>query len=63
MDDNGTYLGNIYGRYKEYLRKIKKNMYDRKYSETQAPPSSAPQWGGRPIGSVFPRYVSDHFIS
>ena len=25
----------------------------RKLTETQAPPSAVPQWGGRPSGSVF----------
>ena len=55
MDDNGTYLGNIYGIYKECITNISIDIYDIKYriiTHTQAPPSAAPQWGGRPIGSV-----------
>ena len=28
MDDNGTYLGNIYGIYKECITNISINIYD-----------------------------------
>ena len=61
MDDNGTYLGNIYGIYKECITNISIDIYDIKYeiiTHTQAPPSAAPQWGGRRRVCV-----SDYFIS
>ena len=48
----------------EHIRNIEGTsikIYDLKESETQAPPSAAPQWGGRPIGSVF--CVSDYLTS
>ena len=64
MDDNGTYLGNIYGIYKACIANISIDIYDIKYkiiTHTQAPPPSAaaPQWGGRPIGCLC---VCDYFI-
>ena len=62
MDDNGTYLGNIYGIYKECITNISIDIYDIKQSDTQAPPPSvaAPQWGAAaPLGVC----VSDYFIS
>ena len=31
MDDNGTYLGNIYGIYKECITNISIDIYDIKY--------------------------------
>ena len=42
--------------YKECIRNIHKYLWYkmiRKLTETQAPPSAAPLWGGRPIGSMF----------
>ena len=45
---HGTYLGNIYGIYKECITNISIDIYDMKYkiiTHTQAPPSAAPQWG------------------
>ena len=65
MDDNGTYLGNIYGIYKACIANISIDIYDIKYkiiTHTQAPPPSAaaPQWGAAaPLGVC----VSDYFIS
>ena len=44
MDDNGTYLGNIYGMYKACIANISIDIYDIKYkiiTYTQT------QWGGR----------------
>ena len=44
MDDNGTYLGNIYGIYKACIANISIDIYDIKYkiiTHTQT------QWGGR----------------
>ena len=56
MDDNGTYLENIYGTYKECITNISINIYDIKY---KAPPyiylshtHTGAAFGGRPIGSV-----------
>ena len=39
MDDNGTYLGNIYiyGIYKECIANISIDIYDIKSSDTQTP--------------------------
>ena len=64
---HGTYLGNIYGIYKEYIRNIHKYLWHkmiRKLTETQAPPSAAPQWGGRLRRPPHPHWVcvSDYFI-
>ena len=56
MDDNGTYLGNIYGIYKACIANISIDIYDIKYkiiTHTQAPPSAAPHWV----------CVSDDFLS
>ena len=47
MDDNGTYLGNIYGIYKECITNISIDIYDIK--------SAAAEGGGA--------CVSDYFIS
>ena len=55
MDDNGTYLGNIYGIYKECITNISIDIYDIKQSDTQAPPPSA----AAPLGVC----VSDYFRS
>ena len=63
MDDNGTYLGNIYGIYEECITNISIDIYDIKQSDTQAPPSAAPQWGGRLRRPPHWVCVSDYFIS
>ena len=42
---HGTYLGNIYGIYKECITNISINIYDIKRSDTQAPPSAAAPLG------------------
>ena len=55
MDDNGTYLGNIYGIYKECITNISIDIYDIKYSDTQTPNGAAAEGGGA--------CVSDYFIS
>ena len=62
MDDNGTYLGNIYGIYKECVTNLSIDIYGIKQSDTQAPPPSAaaPQWGAAASLGVC---VSDYFIS
>ena len=44
----GTYLGSIYGIYKEYIRKINRYLWCTMIRNTGA------AFGGRPIGSVFP---------
>ena len=44
MDDNGTYLGNIYGIYKECITNISIDIYDIKY---QIITHTQTQWGGR----------------
>ena len=58
MDDNGTYLGNIYGIYKECITNISIDIYDIKYKiithtdPMGRPPSNgAAAEGGRPIGA------------
>ena len=51
MDDNGTYLGNIYGIYKECITNISIDIYDIKQSDTQTPNG----FGGRPIGAPPPK--------
>ena len=64
MDDNGTYLGNIYGIYKECITNISIDIYDitiniHKYihqthrRRLRRHPNGAAAFGGRPIGSVF----------
>ena len=50
MDDNGTYLENIYGIYKQCMINISINIYDIKQSDTQTPNGAAAE-GGRPIGA------------
>ena len=53
MDDNGTYLGNIYGIYKACIANISIDIYDIKYkiiTHTQTP-NGAAAFGGRPIGA------------
>ena len=65
MDDNGTYLGNIYGIYKACIANISIDIYDIKYkiiTHTQAPPSAAPQWGGRLRRPPHWVCVCDYFI-
>ena len=60
MDDNGTYLGNIYGIYKECITNISINIYDIQYKiiththrrRLRRRPNGAAAFGGRPIGSV-----------
>ena len=47
MDDNGTYLGNIYGIYKECIRNIHRYLWYKIIRNTGA------AFGGRPTGSVF----------
>ena len=58
MDDNGTYLGNIYGIYKECITNISIDIYDIYGAAT---------FGGRPIGAAAAEgggaCVSDYFIS
>ena len=41
MDDNGTYLGNIYGIYKECITNISIDIYDIKQSDSQTPNGAA----------------------
>ena len=64
MDDNGTYLGNIYGIYKECITNISIDIYDITINIHQyihqthrrrlrRRPNGAAAFGGRPIGSVF----------
>ena len=55
MDDNGTYLGNIYGIYKECISNISIDIYDIKQSDTQRPP----HWGAAEGGAC----VSDCYRS
>ena len=53
MDDNGTYLGNIYGMYKACIANISIDIYDIKYkiiTHTHRPNGAAAE-GGRPIGA------------
>ena len=50
MDDNGTYLGNIYGIYKECITNISIDIYDIKESDTQTPNGAAADGGGTPLG-------------
>ena len=62
MDDNGTYLGNIYGIYKECITNISIDIYDIKQSDTQTPNgAAAPHWGAAAEGGG--ACVSDYFIS
>ena len=49
MDDNGTYLGNIYGIYKECIPNISINIH--KYIHHTHRPNGAAAEGGRPIGA------------
>ena len=56
MDDNGTYLGNIYGIYKECITNISIDIYDitiniHKYIHQTHRPNGAAAEGGRPIGA------------
>ena len=65
MDDNVTYLGNIYGIYRACTTNISIDIYDTKYkiiTHTQAPPSAAPQWGGRLRRAPHWVCVSDGYI-
>ena len=60
MDDNGTYLGNIYGIYKECITNISIDIYDitiniHQYIHQTHRPNGAAAEGGA--------CVSDHFIS
>ena len=48
MDDNGTYLGNIYGIYKECITNISIDIYDIKQSDTQTPNGAAAPLGAPP---------------
>ena len=48
MDDNGTYLGNIYGIYKECITNISIDIYDIN-NQTHRPPM------GRGIGAPPPK--------
>ena len=62
---HGTYLGNIYGIYKACIANISIDIYDIKYkiiTHTQAPPSAAPQWGGRLRRPPHWVCVCDYFI-
>ena len=52
MDDNGTYLGNIYGIYKACIANISIDIYDIKYKIIT---HTDTQWGGRPIGAPPPK--------
>ena len=68
MDDNGTYLGNIYGIYKACIANISIDIYDIKYkiithTHTGAAFGGAPM--GRPPSAAAPLgvCVSDYFIS
>ena len=56
MDDNGTYLGNIYGIYKECITDISIDTYDitiniHQYIHQTHRPNGAAAFGGRPIGA------------
>ena len=52
MDDNGTYLGNIFGIYKECITNISIDMYDITINIHQTHrPNGAAAEGGRPIGA------------
>ena len=56
MDDNGTYLRNIYGIYKECITNISIDIYDitiniHKYIHQTHRPNGAAAEGGRPIGA------------
>ena len=56
MDDNGTYLGNIYGIYKECITNISIDIYDitiniHQYIHQTHRPNGAAAEGGRPIGA------------
>ena len=57
MDDNGTYLGNIYGIYKECITNISIDIYDIKYKIITHRPNGAAAFA--PLGVC----VSDYFIS
>ena len=61
MDDNGTYLGNIYGIYKECITNISIDIYDIKYKiiTHTDPMGRPPHWGAAEGGAC----VSDHLIS
>ena len=64
MDDNGTYLGNIYEIHKECITNISINIYDIKQSETQnteAPPSAVPPMGWPPSAAA-PSGLSSLFL-
>ena len=71
MDDNGTYLGNIYGIYKACITNISIDTYDitiniHKYIYQTHRPNGAAAEGGRPIGAAAEgggACVSDYFIS
>ena len=57
MDDNGTYLGNIYGIYKACIANISIDIYDIKYkiithTGAAAFGGGAPMGRGRPIGCL-----------
>ena len=49
MDDNGTYLGNIYGIYKECITNISIDIYDIKQSVTQTPNGAPPPKAAAPV--------------
>ena len=56
MDDNGTYLGNIYGIYEECITNISIDIYDMtinidEYIHQTHRPNGAAAEGDRPIGA------------
>ena len=60
MDDNGTYLGNIYGIYKECITNISIDIHDitiniHQYIHQTHRPNGAAAEGGRPIGAPPPK--------
>ena len=57
MDDNGTYLGNIYGIYKESITNISIDIYDIQKSDTQAPPPSAAAPSGLCLITLYHKYL------
>ena len=65
MDDNGTYLGNIYGIYMECITNISIDIYDIKYriiTHTHTPNGAAAE-DGRPTGGAVEGGDSVSFIS
>ena len=58
MDDNGTYLGNIYGIYKECITNISIDIYDIKYKIIKHRPNGAAAEGGACVCVIILYFIS-----